>query len=70
MVQKIHPRGVIWVPNIPPHAVHLSEKNEDIAVQYEVVHGPVYLLRLQQIKMASSFGQFNQIFYHAGITFA
>ena len=25
MVQKIHPRCVIWVPSIPPHAVHLSE---------------------------------------------
>ena len=39
MVQKIHPRCVIWVPSIPPpHAVHLSEKNVDLAVQYEDVH--------------------------------
>ena len=35
MVQKIHPRGVIWVPSISPHAGHLSEKNDDLAVQYE-----------------------------------
>jgi hypothetical protein len=26
MVQKIHPRGVIWVPSFHPHAGHLSEK--------------------------------------------
>ena len=26
MVQKIHPRGVIWVPNSQPQAGHLSEK--------------------------------------------
>ena len=39
MVQKIHPRGVIWVPSIPPQAGHLSEKrNDDLAVQYEDVH--------------------------------
>ena len=38
MVQKIHPRGVIWVPSIHPHAGHLSEKNDDLAVQYEDVH--------------------------------
>ena len=35
MVQKIHPRGVIWVPSFPPHAGHLSKKNDDLAVQYE-----------------------------------
>ena len=38
MVQKIQPRGVIWVPSIPPHAGHLSEKNDNLAVQYEDVH--------------------------------
>ena len=38
MVQKIHPRGVIWVPSISPHAGHLSEKNDNLAVQYEDVH--------------------------------
>ena len=38
MVQKIHPWGVIWVPSIHPHAGHLSEKNDDLAVQYEDVH--------------------------------
>jgi hypothetical protein len=26
MVQKIHPRGVIWIPSISPHAGRLSEK--------------------------------------------
>ena len=36
MVQKIHPRHLIWVPSFPPHAGHLSEKN--LAVQYEDVH--------------------------------
>ena len=35
MVQKIHPQGVIWVPSSPPHAGHLSEKNDDLGVQYE-----------------------------------
>jgi hypothetical protein len=39
MVQKIHPRGVFWVPSIHPQAGHLSEKNGDLAVQYEDVHG-------------------------------
>ena len=39
MVQKIHPRGVIWVPSIHPQAGHLSEKNDNLAVQYEDVHG-------------------------------
>ena len=38
MVQKIHPRGVIWVPSIHPQAGHLSEKNDNLAVQYEDVH--------------------------------
>ena len=38
MIQKIHPRGVIWVPNSSPQAGHLSEKNDDLAVQYEDVH--------------------------------
>ena len=39
MVQKIHPQGVIWVPSNSPQAGHLSEKNDDLAVQYEDVHG-------------------------------
>ena len=39
MVQKIHPRGVIWVPRIQPQAGHLSEKNDNLAVQYEDAHG-------------------------------
>ena len=38
MVQKIHPRGVIWVQSNRPQAVHLSEKNDDVAVQYKDVH--------------------------------
>ena len=38
MVQKIHPLVVIWVQIIPPHASHLSEKNDNLAVQYEDVH--------------------------------
>ena len=39
MVQKLHPRGVIWVPNPHPQAGHLSEKKYDnLAVQYEDVH--------------------------------
>ena len=44
MVQKIHPRGVIWVPSNRPQAGHLSEKNDDLAVQYEDVHGLVYMI--------------------------
>jgi hypothetical protein len=35
MVQKNHPQGVIWVPSCPPQAGHLSEKNDNLAVQYE-----------------------------------
>ena len=38
MVQKVHPWGVIWVPIIHPQAGHLSEKNDNLAVQYEDVH--------------------------------
>ena len=38
MVQKIHPRGVNWVPSNRPQAGHLSEKNDNVAVQYEDVH--------------------------------
>ena len=30
-------RGCNLGPKFPPHAVHLSEKNDDIAVQYEDV---------------------------------
>ena len=26
IVQEIHPRGVIWIPSISPHAGRLSEK--------------------------------------------
>ena len=40
MVQKIYPRGVIWIPSISPHTGRLSEeKNDDLAVQYEGVRG-------------------------------
>jgi hypothetical protein len=40
MAQKIHPRGVIWITSISPHAGCLSEKkNDDLAVQYEDVCG-------------------------------
>ena len=38
MVQKIHPRGVIWVPSITLQAGHVSEKNDNLAVQYEDVY--------------------------------
>ena len=31
-------RGVIWVPSINPHAGRLSEKNDNLAVQYEDVY--------------------------------
>ena len=44
MVQKIHPRGVIWVPSISPHAGRLSEKKDDLAVQYEDVRVLTYLM--------------------------
>ena len=39
MVQKIHPQDVIWVPSSQPQAGHLSEKNDNLAVQYEDVLG-------------------------------
>ena len=35
MVQNIHPWGVIWIPIISLQAGRLSEKNDDLAVQYE-----------------------------------
>ena len=38
MDQKIHPGGVIWIPSNRPRAGNLSEKNDDLAVQYEDVH--------------------------------
>ena len=38
MFQKIHPRGVIWVPSIHPQAGQLSEKNDSLTVQYDDVH--------------------------------
>ena len=50
MVQKIHPQGVIWVPSIQPRAGHLSEKNDNLAVQYEDVHAQSY----DHIKIVSS----------------
>ena len=37
MAQKIHPWGVIWVPSNRPQVGHWSEKNDDLAVQYEDV---------------------------------
>ena len=37
MVQKIHPRGVIWIPSISPTLVACQKKNDDLAVQYEDV---------------------------------
>ena len=40
MVQKIHPRGVIWVPS--SHLVQLSEKKDDLAVQYKVVRDLIH----------------------------
>ena len=38
MVQNIHSRSVICIQSIPPHAGHLSEKNDDLAVQFQDVH--------------------------------
>ena len=37
MVQKIHPRGVIWVSS--NRLVTCQKKNDHLAVQYEDVHG-------------------------------
>ena len=37
MVQRIQPRAAIPVPSSQPQYGHLSEKNDDIAVQYEDV---------------------------------
>ena len=31
-------RGVIWVPSISPHAGRMTEKNDNLAVQYEDVY--------------------------------
>ena len=45
MAQKIHPCGVIWIPSIHPQAGHLSEKNDNLAVQYEDVHALYYVLK-------------------------
>ena len=39
MVQKIHPRDVIWVPRIPPHDGHLSKKQTNLVIQYKDIHG-------------------------------
>ena len=38
MVQKIYPRGVIWVPSSSLMLVTCQEKNDNLAVQYEDVH--------------------------------
>ena len=50
MVQKIHPWGVIWVPSNRPQAGHLSEKNDDLAVQYEDVHALRIIRTYQEVK--------------------
>ena len=50
MVQKIHPRGVIWVPSIHPQADHFSEKNDNLAVQYKNVHAKPYFQKIMKIK--------------------
>ena len=42
------PRGVIWVPSNRPYAGNLSEKNDNLAVQYEDVHDLGILLTLRQ----------------------
>ena len=45
MVQKSHPWGVIWVPSNRPQIGHLSEKNDNLAVQYEDVHALFYKMK-------------------------
>ena len=50
MVQKIHPKGVICVPSIPPQVGHLSEKNDDLAIQYEDVHDYIHRYLQGQIE--------------------
>ena len=44
MVQKIHPQGVICVPSFTLMLVTCQKKNDNLAVQYENVHGLEYLL--------------------------
>ena len=39
MVQKSHLWGVIWVPSNRPQIGHLSEKNDNLVVQFEDFHG-------------------------------
>ena len=41
--QNLPNSELIWVPSIHPQAGHLSEKNDEFAVQYEGVHGLVSL---------------------------
>ena len=50
MVKKIHPQGLIWVS---PGLVTCQKKNDDLAVQYEDVHGLMYN---------------ETLFYYVGIT--
>ena len=38
MVQKMNPRGVIWVPKYSAQEWSLVRKNDVLAVQYEDVH--------------------------------
>ena len=50
MVQKIRPRGVIWVPSIPLMLSICQKNNDNIAVQYEDVHdldASYYQMRLK-----------------------
>ena len=56
MVQKIHPWGVIWVPNSRLMLYTCQEKNNNLAVQYEdcpwiitghVIYNPAYTYKFQ-----------------------
>jgi hypothetical protein len=51
MVQKIQPWGIIWVSSNRPQAGHLSEKNDDLAVQY--VHGYLLSIKINTISANS-----------------
>ena len=46
MLQKIYPKGVIWVPISQPHAGHLSEKMTTWLSSMKIVHELVYLLSM------------------------
>ena len=60
MVQKIHPWGVIWVSSIQPRVGRLSEKNDDLAVQYQDVHNRVkFYLKLHLIILGVIFQNFS-----------